>query len=523
MEFKDKILKRHAFIKGELIPYEVMVVIEKYGYCCYKDALYFFNKETLDEIYKFYLSNDLQLVIQTARTMVPNRLSLDGIRALSLYVSQNNPEHSIVKFKGSLYPYQKNGLTWLLDRYKDFSGAMLADDMGLGKTAQVIAFIAHSIRQSTLNKVIILVPNSLIANWINEFKKFTSGIVPYVHWGPERAGFVKNFKDKNVIITTYSTLINDISLFGALSFDVAVFDEASLLKNPDSQRCASISKLKYMHGIAITGTPFENSLTDLWSITNILATNYLGTRADFEMRYGRKQLAGLGSEVLEYLENRIKLISIRRMKSEVLLELPEKINIYKPLTMSAKEEQEYKVLEHSILTSLQDRSSAFSLIANLRKFTAHPLLSYGGLKNADMNTLKTASSKFEYLDSLIAKIIEKHEKVIVFANHVQILEIFKNVFGQYYSCPVFKIDGSVPAHKRQLEIDRFSNADGAALMFLNPVTAGMGLNITSANHVVHYSRQWNPALEEQATARAFRNGQTKNVNVYYLYLSLIHI
>jgi SNF2-related domain len=172
VEVKDNILKRHAFIKGELIPYDVMVVIEKYGYCCYKDAVYFFNQNTLNDIYKFYLSNDLQLVIQTARTMVPTSLSLDGIRALSLYISQNNREHSIVEFKGSLYPYQKSGLTWLLERYKDFSGAMLADDMGLGKTAQVIAFIAESIRHSTLNKVIILVPNSLIANWVNEFKKW---------------------------------------------------------------------------------------------------------------------------------------------------------------------------------------------------------------------------------------------------------------------------------------------------------------------------------------------------------------
>ena len=151
VKVEDHVLKRQAYIKGECIPYDVMDVIVGYGYCCYRDAVYFFNQNTRDEISTFYLSNDLQSVIRIARTMVPTRLGADGMRALSIYVSEKTREHSVVEFKGKLYAYQQKGLTWLLGRYKDFSGALLADDMGLGKTAQVIAFIVESIKNSTLN------------------------------------------------------------------------------------------------------------------------------------------------------------------------------------------------------------------------------------------------------------------------------------------------------------------------------------------------------------------------------------
>ena len=161
---------------------------------------------------------------------------------------------SNIKLTVNLYPYQKVGLDWLQGCFIKGLGSILADDMGLGKTAQVIALIAERLRRRQVQKVLVVVPNSLIANWLTEFAKFTQGIHPYVHWGPERVGFPQSLDKEHVVITTYSTITNDLSLFQEIFFDLAVFDEASLLKNPDSMRTQAINQVSCGCSIAITGT-----------------------------------------------------------------------------------------------------------------------------------------------------------------------------------------------------------------------------------------------------------------------------
>ena len=217
------------------------------------------------------------------------------------------------------------------------------------------------------------------------------------------------------------------------------------------------------------------------------------------------------------LEAAVSSVMIRRMKHEVLDDLPARVDVYKPLTMTLEEHLSYVELESEIKNSLHDRGLVLARIAHLRKLTAHPILYEGQIHNASFDALRRRSSKFEYLNSKLREILQRGQKALVFANHIDLLSAFARAFSDRYDVPVFKIDGSVEPDARQAVVDEFSNIVGGAILFLNPMTAGMGLTITSANHVIHYSRQWNPALEEQATARAYRNGQALAVNVYFLY------
>jgi len=432
-----------------------------------------------------------------------------NIERADLYSNPN------IKITVDLYPYQATGLKWLLNMHDKQKGALLADDMGLGKTAQVIALIANGMREGKLRQTLIVVPNSLLANWLREIKKFTNGITPYVHWGAGRVGFIQLLRNERVILTTYSTVVNDLSLFQEFAFDMLVCDEASLLKNNTSARANAINSLKFAFSILITGTPFENAMTDLWSLTNIIDNDFLGTETDFNRMYANKRLDELTAKEIADVENKVTKIMLRRLKEDVLEDLPEKIDIHTALTPTSEEIGKYKEIVADIRAASEDR--ALALIAHLRKFTSHPALYEGEVLEMSFKELVKKSAKFSHLARILDEVLKSKEKALVFANHVDLLSAMQVQCELYYGVPCFKIDGSIEINQRQSVIDDFQAVEKGALLFLNPITAGMGLNITAANHVIHYSRQWNPALEAQATARAFRNGQTKSVNAYYLY------
>jgi SNF2 family DNA or RNA helicase len=211
---------------------------------------------------------------------------------------------------------------------------------------------------------------------------------------------------------------------------------------------------------------------------------------------------------------------LRRKKEDVLDSIPEKIDIHQALQMNEKEGSLYNTERESILSKIgiEHTANVLTLIQNLRQYTTHPLLlTADSLATADLDTLKQTSSKFSRTIEIIDEIKAMKEKVIIFTEYLHMIDAFKRVLQVYYSLEVFTIDGRVDIVERQNRIDQFSATDGFGIMVLNPKTAGMGLNITAANHVIHYTRQWNPALEEQASARSYRNKQSKNVNVYYLY------
>jgi SNF2 family DNA or RNA helicase len=419
-------------------------------------------------------------------------------------------------FNADLYPYQKTGVKWLVYCYFNKVGTILGDDMGLGKTAQVIALIAECRERSALKNTVIIVPNSLLENWKREFEFFCPSIVPYIHNGSIRTGLSENLEEYDVVIIPYSIISHDIEMLSQLTPDLLVFDEASLLKNPESNRTVAAKRIKAACTVAMTGTPVENSLMDLWSIVDLVFPGYLGGKREYSERYIEKTIDETLEKDLSDLESLVNQILIRRMKADVLQDLPSKIDIDQPILMSGKEKEIYDGIVNTIKSEKSSHEHILQSINLLQQYTSHPALLNETI-NFDFNSLKSSSAKFTRLFELLDVIEARNEKVLIFANHIKTIDILIYAVREKYSLPVFSIDGRVDIDERVNQIDSFSTIEGFSAMILNPTTAGMGLNITAANHVIHYSRQWNPALEEQATARAYRNKQSKEVNVYYMF------
>ncbi len=424
-------------------------------------------------------------------------------------------------FIRDLYDYQKKGLKWLQYCSLNKIGGILADDMGLGKTAQIIALAAWIIEREISKNILIVVPSTLLENWRREFMFFAPLLQPYMHHGALRSGSIELLTNESIVITSYSMIINDQYLFNKIKWGAIILDEASLIKNPNSERKISLSSLDADFRIAMTGTPVENSLLDLWSISDFVLPGYLGTNESFTAKYIRRNIEQTLSESdLLSLRNDVSFIMLRRKKEDVLESLPEKIDIHQALQMKEDEASLYDAERESILSKIgtENSTNILTLIQNLRQFTTHPfLLKSDSLVAADLKSLSQASSKFSRTIEIIDEIKVRKEKVIIFTEYLQMIDAFKKVLQENYSLDIFTIDGRVDISERQERIDQFSANEGFGIMILNPKTAGMGLNITAANHVIHYTRQWNPALEEQASARSYRNKQSKNVNVYYLY------
>ena len=426
-----------------------------------------------------------------------------------------------VIFNRKLYSYQKDGLKWLQYCCLNKIGGILGDDMGLGKTAQIIAVIAWAIEKKTINNFLIVVPSTLLENWKREFQFFAPSLEPYTHHGALRTGSIEILLKENIIITTYSMIVNDQYLFNKIKWGAIILDEASLIKNPLSERKISLTDLESDVKIAMTGTPVENSLIDLWSICDFVLPGYLETQELFSKKYIRRNIQQTIDEVnLEVLRDDVSFIMLRRKKEEVLDSLPEKIDIHQALQMTINEATLYDSERDSILSKVETESSSnvLTLIQNLRQFTTHPFIfDSNKLIHSTIKDLINSSSKFNRTVELVNEIRLKKEKVLIFTEYLKMIDVFKRVFTEFYKTEVFTIDGRIDTSERQNRIDIFSKQKEFSILVLNPKTAGMGLNITAANHVIHYTRQWNPALEEQASARAYRNKQKKNVNIYYLY------
>lgn len=420
-------------------------------------------------------------------------------------------------FVQSLYPYQEVGVNWLSFCVENAVGTILADDMGLGKTAQVIALCCDVLEKNPNSKILIVVPNPLLDNWVREFSFFAPSITPYLHYGNQRRGIVSAFDNSNVIITPYTTMSSDITMFEDMYFDLALFDEASMLKNPKSSRSISARRLNLGATVAMSGTPVENSLMDAWALTDLVFVGFLGSQDNFKKNYVHSNLTETLAKDLEELECSLRQITLRRMKKDVLKQLPEKLDIHTAVTLGEIEKTSYNaIISEMQCDSENGGGGILPLINKLQQFTAHPALIDQAITH-DAKTLIKHSAKFELLMLQLDKIVMAGEKVIIFATFQKAIDLIQGAIKEKYGRLIGAIDGRTPNEKRQPLIDGFSTSEGFDVLLLHPRTAGMGFNITAATNVIHYCRQWNPALEEQATARAWRNGQKSIVNVYYMY------
>jgi len=434
-----------------------------------------------------------------------------------LRTEQHKESHHEKLFVRALYPYQKEGVNWLSFCAENGVGTILADDMGLGKTAQVIALCCDMIEKNPNSKIIIVVPNPLLDNWVREFSFFAPSIIPYLHYGNQRRGVVSAFDNRNVIITPYTTMSSDIALFEEMHFDLGLFDEASMLKNPKSGRSLSARRLDIAVSVLMSGTPVENSLMDAWALTYLAFKGFLGSESDFKNTYVHSDISETLDKNLEELECSLRQITLRRMKKDVLKQLPKKLDIHTAVSLGEKETNRYdSIIDEMQSDARNGGGGILPLINKLQQFTAHPALLDSSI-GRDVITLKSHSAKFELLILQLDNIASANEKVIIFATFHKAIDLIQGAIKERYGVLPGIIDGRTPNEERQPLIDDFSASKGFDVLLLHPKTAGMGFNITAATNVIHYSRQWNPALEEQATARAWRNGQDKAVNVYYMF------
>lgn len=434
-----------------------------------------------------------------------------------LRTNQHKESHHEKLFVQALYPYQEEGVNWLSFCAENGVGTILADDMGLGKTAQVIALCCDVLEKNPNSKILIVVPNPLLDNWVREFSFFAPSIIPYLHYGNQRRGVVSAFDNSNVIITPYTTMSSDIAMFEEMHFDLGLFDEASMLKNPKSGRSLSARRLDIGVCVLMSGTPVENSLMDAWALTDLVFKGFLGSESNFKNTYVHSDISKTLDKNLEELEDSLRQITLRRMKKDVLKQLPAKLDIHTAVSLGEKETSRYS----SIIDEMKNDASnggggILPLINKLQQFTAHPALLDSSIGH-DVRTLKSHSAKFELLILQLDNIASANEKVIIFATFQKAIDLIQGAIKERYAVLPGIIDGRTPNEERQPLIDDFSASKGFDVLLLHPKTAGMGFNITAATNVIHYSRQWNPALEEQATARAWRNGQDKVVNVYYMF------
>lgn len=409
------------------------------------------------------------------------------------------------KVDATLYPYQLDGWRWCRFIAAEGLGGILADEMGLGKTLQVIGAVADPVKPHE-EPVLIVAPGSLLENWVREFRKFTPQIRTLKHHGPSRTGHPADLRQFDVVITSYDTVVRDNSMFMMINWAILVCDEAQYIKNTESLRARSVKKLRRRSAVAVTGTPVENRLTDLWSITDFVLPGYLGTASEFQKRF-EDDLDGAIS-----LEKLASPIMLRRRVSEVAKDLPARIDIPQVIELEEDEAKAYETMREEIV--LQSGASA-TLVAltRLRMFCSHPWLVGGPARTGD----PAGFSKYERLVDILEEVFQVGEKAILFTAYTEMTDILVADIAARFAVFTGHIDGRVPIDERQPVIDRFSAETGPALLVLNPRAGGAGLNITAANHVIHYTLEWNPALEDQASARAYRRGQTRPVTVHRLF------
>lgn len=416
---------------------------------------------------------------------------------------------NLEEFTGTPYQYQKVGIDWLTDYFDSGLGALLCDEMGLGKTFQAIGLIGHALSVAN-SRVLVIVPATLVENWRKEFAQFLPTIEPYVHQGPIRAARLQEIEKEAVTITTYDTLLRDASLFASIPFSLIVCDEAQALKSRLSRRHEVVKSLNSTSKVLVTGTPLENKLTDLVALVDIVQPGLLGDPGTFE-----EMVEDTPHEAREVGKLASPLI-LRRRVAEVAKDLPELVTIETPMHPTAELAEIYNEVRMQSLGSERQKSFLATLTA-LTQVCCHPKLVVPGARDPQ-------NSKFARLYAILSELADANQdKVIIFSTFIESIDLIAAFVRRHFgesSC--LTIDGRVSPRERQSLVDAFNSSSGFKALIVNPKAGGTGLNITGANHVVHFNRQWNPAVEAQATARAYRRKQEKPVFVHkFFYIGTV--
>lgn len=404
-----------------------------------------------------------------------------------------------------LRPYQARGAAWMKFLTDHGFGALLADDMGLGKTIQTIAWILLSRSPSTSNALrpfLIVAPLTLLSNWRHEFAKFAPGLKVYVHQGENRQlsrGFKLMTKDCDVVITSYSLLVRDYSILRETDWEGLVLDEAQAIKNPDTQVARATRSLGARKRVALTGTPIENSVSDVWSLEEFLNPTFLGDRKSFADRFVKPIAVDERTRAAKRLRRALEPFVLRRLKSdpEIAGELGEKREVKEYCTLSPIQRNEYEAVLEEYRTSEKRQGDVFALLTRLK-------------------LVCDGAGKLERLCELLESVFEAGESALVFSQYAKVGERIRKALAKRFGRTFPFLHGGLTARQREAEIAAFKDGGNSVptCFILSLKAGGFGLNLTEATHVIHFDRWWNPAVEAQATDRAHRLGQTKTVFVH---------
>ncbi|AFY49302.1 DNA/RNA helicase, superfamily II, SNF2 family [Nostoc sp. PCC 7524] len=433
-------------------------------------------------------------------------------------------------FQGKLRPYQERGAAWLAFLERWGLGACLADDMGLGKTIQFIAFLLHLKEQEAIEKPTLLVcPTSVLGNWEREVKKFAPTLKAMQYHGdkrPKGKAFQEAVKKHDLVITSYSLIHRDLKSLQGIDWQIIVLDEAQNVKNSEAKQSQAVRQLESTFRIALTGTPVENRLQELWSIIDFLNPGYLGNRQFFQRRFAMPIEKYGDAASLNQLRSLVQPFILRRLKTDrnIIQDLPEKQEMTVFCGLTTEQATLYQqVVEASLAeidssTGLQRRGMILALLVKLKQICNHPA-QY--LKAA--NLAQHHSAKLQRLEEMLEIVLAEGDaygtakagRALIFTQFAEWGKLLKPHLEKQLGREILFLYGSTTKKQREEIIDRFQHdPQGPPIMILSLKAGGVGLNLTRANHVFHFDRWWNPAVENQATDRVFRIGQTRNVQVH---------
>ena len=482
--------------------------------------------------------------IQISETQKPYEVVLEGdfekyIEQISNIDSfQKIPKPS--KFNGELRPYQEVGLMWLANMTGFNFGICLADDMGLGKTIEIISFLLHRKEKHddlSSGSVLIVCPTSVLFNWYREIQKFAPSLDVLVYHGNKRIERDKALKEftipNRIILTTYGIVRNEIDLLESIPFTGLILDESQNIKNYKAQQTEAILQVKSLYRIALTGTPIENRLSELWTLFEFLNPGLLGKKSKFYKDFIVPIERFHDEEISNKLKRIISPFLLRRLKTDksIIQDLPEKNEMKIFLELSKQQKELYSRTVDATLKEIENleqheskrRGLVLRLLTQTKQICNHPFQflhidssELEASSNQELNNFIKSSIKLERLLEMINEILEDGEKLLIFTQFKQMGDLLKFIIEKRYGFNVGWFHGGVPEKKRREIVDDFQSEDldSSPILILSLRAGGTGLNLTQASTVFHYDRWWNPAVEDQATDRAYRIGQEKNVNVY---------
>ncbi|SCE71555.1 non-specific serine/threonine protein kinase [Micromonospora matsumotoense] len=420
-------------------------------------------------------------------------------------------------FKGTLRPYQRRGLAWLAFLQSLGLGGVLADDMGLGKTVQLLALLAGD--RPDAGPTLLVCPMSLVGNWQREAARFTPGLRVHVHHGADRARgaeFEAAVHAADLVLTTYSVAARDAVALASVGWHRVVVDEAQAIKNAATRQAEAVRSLPARHRIAVTGTPVENRLADLWSIMQFANPGLLGPASSFRQSYAVPIERHGDADAAARLRRVTGPFVLRRLKtdSSIISDLPEKLEMEVVCNLTAEQASLYRAIVDEMLARIESsdgmerRGLVLATMTRLKQVCNHPAqLLHDG------SPLAARSGKLQRLEEIVDEVLAAGEKALLFTQYAEFGAMLRGHLSARFGREVLYLHGGVGKADRDDLVTRFQSPDGPALFVLSLKAGGTGLTLTAANHVVHVDRWWNPAVEDQATDRAFRIGQRRRVQV----------